>query len=41
VLIPLTVEICVDVAPAERRITIAAPEGLLDVNAPAKRPARS
>lgn len=40
VLIPLTAEICVDVAPAERRITIAAPEGLLDLNAPAKRPAR-
>jgi ribosomal 30S subunit maturation factor RimM len=41
VLAPLTAEICVDVAPAEKRITIAAPEGLLELNAPAKRPARS
>jgi 16S rRNA processing protein RimM len=41
VLVPLTAEICVDVAPAEKRITIAAPEGLLELNAPTKRPERS
>ncbi|HVL65668.1 MAG TPA: ribosome maturation factor RimM [Vicinamibacterales bacterium] len=32
VLIPLVAEICVDVAPAEKRIRIRAPEGLLDLN---------
>ena len=41
VLVPLTAEICVEVLPAEKRITIAAPEGLLDLNAPARRPERS
>ena len=33
VLIPLVAPICVEVAPAARRITVAAPEGLLELNA--------
>ena len=33
VLIPLVAEICVEVDPAARRIRIAAPEGLLELNA--------
>lgn len=33
VLIPLNAGICVEVAPAEKRIRVAAPEGLLDLNA--------
>ena len=32
VLIPLVDEICVEVAPAERRIRIKAPEGLIELN---------
>jgi 16S rRNA processing protein RimM len=32
VLIPLVADICVEVAPAEKRITVQMPEGLLDVN---------
>ena len=32
VLIPLVAEICVEVAPAEKRIRVQVPEGLLDVN---------
>ena len=33
VLIPLVDEICVEVAPAERRIRIKAPDGLIELNA--------
>ena len=33
VLIPMVDEICVEVAPAERRIVIKAPEGLIELNA--------
>jgi 16S rRNA processing protein RimM len=33
VLIPLVAEICVEVDPQTRRIRVAAPEGLLDLNA--------
>lgn len=33
VLIPLVAEICVEVAPAERKIRIRAPEGLIELNA--------
>ena len=33
VLIPLVAEICVEVDPAARRIRVAAPEGLLELNA--------
>ena len=33
VLIPLNADICVEVAPAMKRITVAAPEGLIDLNA--------
>jgi 16S rRNA processing protein RimM len=33
VLIPLVDEICVEVAPADRRIRIRAPEGLIELNA--------
>ena len=33
VLIPLNAAICVEVAPAAKRITVAAPEGLIDLNA--------
>ena len=33
VLIPLVADICVEIAPAEKRIRIRAPEGLLDLNA--------
>ena len=32
VLIPLVADICVEVAPAEKRIRIQAPEGLLELN---------
>jgi 16S rRNA processing protein RimM len=33
VLIPLVADICVEVAPAEKRIRIQAPEGLIELNA--------
>ena len=33
VLIPLNAEICVEVAPEAKRITVAAPDGLIDLNA--------
>lgn len=33
ILIPLVADICVEVAPAEKRISVKVPEGLLDVNA--------
>jgi 16S rRNA processing protein RimM len=33
VLIPLVADFCVDIAPAEKRITVRLPEGLIDVNA--------
>jgi 16S rRNA processing protein RimM len=32
-LVPLVADFCVEIAPAERRITVALPEGLLDLNA--------
>lgn len=34
VLIPLVAEICVEVNPAAKRIRVAAPDGLLELNAP-------
>jgi len=37
VLIPLAVDICVEIAPVSRRIVIDPPEGLLDLNAPGAR----
>lgn len=37
VLIPLADEICVSIAPAERRIVIDPPEGLLELNVPGRR----
>jgi 16S rRNA processing protein RimM len=37
VLVPLAVDICVEIAPASRRIVIDPPEGLLDLNAPSAR----
>lgn len=36
VLIPLVADICVEVAPAEKRIRVQAPEGLIELNARAK-----
>ena len=33
VLIPLVAEICVEVAPADKKIRVKAPEGLIDLNA--------
>jgi 16S rRNA processing protein RimM len=37
VLVPLAVDICVEIAPASRRIVIDPPEGLLDLNVPGPR----
>jgi 16S rRNA processing protein RimM len=37
VLVPLAVDICVEITPASRRIVIDPPEGLLDLNAPGAR----
>ena len=33
VLIPLVADICVEIAPAEKRIRVKAPEGLIELNA--------
>jgi ribosomal 30S subunit maturation factor RimM len=33
VLIPLAADICVDIDPAAKRIRVAAPEGLIELNA--------
>jgi 16S rRNA processing protein RimM len=33
ILIPMVADICVEIAPAEKRITVRLPEGLIDVNA--------
>jgi 16S rRNA processing protein RimM len=37
VLVPLALEICVSILPAERRIVVAPPEGLLDLNVTGRR----
>ena len=38
VLIPLVAEICVDVAPADKKIRVKAPEGLIELNSKSPRP---